>query len=302
MIETINVSKKFDKLTAVDRLSLKIDDGSIFGLTGTNGAGKSTLLRMMAGILRADEGEILVDAQSVFENKAAKEKVFFISDDVYYFPNATPADMAVFYESYYPAFDRKAFSELISGFGLEENRKLRGFSKGMKKQFAVAAGLAAGTKYLLCDETFDGLDPVMRQGVKRLFASAMADRGLSVVLASHSLRELEDICDHVGILHRGGILLSRELEDAKECLNKVQIVYREDAEAAGASLPDGLKLLKQEQKGRLHSMILRGDSSLADAYFKATEPVYYERIPLSLEEIFIAETEEAGYDIKELLA
>ncbi|MBQ8934423.1 MAG: ABC transporter ATP-binding protein [Lachnospiraceae bacterium] len=300
MIEVKNISKQFDGYPAVQQMNMTIGDSSVFGLIGTNGSGKSTFLRMAAGVLRPDEGEILIDGALVWEEPGVKQKLFFISDDAFFFQNAAPKDMEEFYCKYYPDFDRSRFEEMLRAFGLDRGRKLRAFSKGMKKQFFIAAGLAANTKYLLCDETFDGLDPVMRQAAKSLFAEAMTDRGLTVVLASHNLRELEDICDSVGLLHKGGVLLSKDLDDMKENLHKVQIVYRDESPKDADA--DGIEIVREETRGRLHTLIVRGTAQETQQYFNALEPVFFELIPLSLEEIFISETEVAGYDIKNLLA
>ena len=300
MLEIRDLTKRFDGYPAVSGLSMTVGEGSVYGLVGTNGAGKSTLLRLAAGILKPEKGEILLDGERVFENPKAGQKLFFISDDAFYLPNAAAPDMETFYERFYPAFDKNRFREMIAGFGLPADRKIRTFSKGMRKQFFVAAGLAAGTAYLLMDETFDGLDPVMRKAVKGLFAEAVADRAMTAVLASHSLRELEDICDHVGLMHRGGILLSQDLDEMKQSLSKIQIVYG-DAGAGPGTLPEGLMLLSDEQRGSLHTLIVRGDPEEAERFFFAGSPVFCERIPLSLEEIFIIETEAAGYDVRNIL-
>ena len=211
MIDIKECSKAFDDIHAVNHVSLDIGEREVFGLVGSNGAGKSTLLRMTAGIIRPDEGVITIDGTSVYENEEAKEKVFYISDDSYFPPNFTPEDMAKFYRNYYAKFDMQRFCKLMDEFHLDRKRKISTFSKGMKKQLIVILGISAGTKYLLCDETFDGLDPVMRQAVKSIFAMEVMNREFTPVIASHNLRELEDICDHVGLLHQGGILLSRDL-------------------------------------------------------------------------------------------
>ena len=197
MIELIELNKAFDDIKAVNHVSLKIADGEVFGLVGTNGAGKSTTLRIIAGVIKPDSGVVCVDNRPVYDNPDVKKDVFYISDDQYFFPNSTPDDMAGFYASVYENFDKEKFNKFLTGFGLDKDRKINTFSKGMKKQVSILLGLCAGTKYLLCDETFDGLDPVVRQGVKSLFAAEMEDRGLTPVIASHNLRELEDICDHV---------------------------------------------------------------------------------------------------------
>ena len=211
MIEAVNLTKRFDSILAVDHISATIRTGSVFGLIGTNGAGKSTFLRMAAGVLKPDEGTVTVDGMAVFENEEAKRKFFYISDEQYFFSNATPVEMMEYYRIVYPGYDESRFHSLMKNFGLDEKRKINTFSKGMKKQLSVICGICSGTEYLFCDETFDGLDPVMRQAVKSIFASDMAQRQLTPIIASHNLRELEDICDHVGLLHKGGILLSRDL-------------------------------------------------------------------------------------------
>ena len=227
MIEIQNLSKSFEDVLAVNNVSANISKGCVFGLLGTNGAGKSTLLRMMAGILKPDSGRIRLEGEEIFENAAAKSKISYIGDEQYFFPNSTPAQLEEFYAHIYSGFDRQEFRRLLELFQLNPKRKVNSFSKGMKIQLSLFLGLASGTPYLLCDETFDGLDPVARQAVKSLLASAMAERGLSSVIASHSLRELEDICDHIGLLHQGGLLLSRDLEDMKLSVHKVQAVFPE---------------------------------------------------------------------------
>ena len=298
MIEAVNLTKKFDGLTAVDHISAQIREGSVFGLIGTNGAGKSTFLRMAAGILKPDEGSITLDREDIFENPKAKQKIFYISDDQYFFSNATPGDMMTYYQKVYPQFSKERFHQLMSSFELDEKRRIHTFSKGMKKQVSVICGLCANTPYLFCDETFDGLDPVMRQAVKSLFAADMEDRGLTPMIASHNLRELEDICDHVGLLHKGGILLSRDLDDMKLNIHKIQCVL------PMGMTPDDLITLEKlhvEQRGRLLVITVRGSRQEVEEKIQAYRPVYYECIPLTLEEIFISETEVAGYDIKKLI-
>ena len=207
MLKAVNLTKKFDDLVAVDHINAEIKSGSVFGLIGTNGAGKSTFLRLAAGILKADEGHVTIDGEEVFENIKAKKKFFYIPDDAHFFSNASPLDMMEYYSVVYERFDKARFHKLMGNFGLDEKRKIHTFSKGMKKQVSVILGICSNTDYLFCDETFDGLDPVMRQAVKSIFAAEIEDRNMTPVIASHNLRELEDICDHVGLLHKGGILL-----------------------------------------------------------------------------------------------
>ena len=229
MIEVKNVHKRFEKIEALKGMSTEIREGAVFGLVGSNGAGKSTFLRILSGVLRPDEGEVLIDGIPVYERIEAKEKLFFIPDDQYFFPNSCPKDMMEYYNILYSGFDRRKFLEYMQRFGLDPGRKLSTFSKGMKRQVSVLLGICAGTKYLLCDETFDGLDPVMRQAVKSIFVSEIMGREFTPIIASHNLRELEDICDHVGLLHQGGILFSKDLEEMKHNIQKIQCVIPDTA-------------------------------------------------------------------------
>ena len=298
MIETINVSKSYENIKAIDNISIEIKEGAVFGLIGTNGAGKSTFLRMIAGILKCDEGSIKIDGMDVFENIEAKSRFFYISDEQYFMQSATPLDMMKFYESTYENYNTQRFYELLDKFSLDCNRKINTFSKGMKKQLSIVLGLCAGTKYLLCDETFDGLDPVMRQAVKSIFAAEMVDRDFTPIIASHNLRELEDICDHVGLLHKGGVILSRELADMKENIHKIQCVLKEGVES---DIFAALDVVNLEKRGSLYTLTARGDRDEILKHINESEPVFIEALPLSLEEIFISETGGVGYDIKKII-
>nr|WP_297279725.1 ABC transporter ATP-binding protein [uncultured Butyricicoccus sp.] len=298
MIRTDKATKRFGSLLAVDHVDTEIHNGSVFGLIGSNGAGKSTFLRMLAGILAPDEGSIQIDGADVFENAALKQRCFYISDEQFFFANSTPDDMKNYYKAIYPTFNEQRYRELMDGFGLDPNRKIRTFSKGMKKQVSVICGISACTDYLFCDETFDGLDPVARQTVKGLFAGDVADRGLTPVIASHNLRELEDICDHVGLLHRGGILFSRDLDDMKLGIHKIQFILRQPLEGDPFA---GIEILKQEQRGSLYTITARGSREQLENRIAVLQPAFYEMLPLTLEEIFISETEVAGYDLKKLI-
>ena len=298
MITATNATKRFEDITAVDHICAEVEDGSVYGLIGSNGAGKSTFLRMLAGILQPDEGTVQIDGKDIFENIAMKERFFFISDEQFFFPNSTPKEMKNYYKRFYSKFDEARYRKLMNGFGLDENRKLRTFSKGMKKQVSVILGICSNTDYLFCDETFDGLDPVMRQAVKSIFAAEIEDRNMTPVIASHNLRELEDICDHVGLLHKGGILLSKDLDDMKLNIHKIQCVLKEGMTADDLK---GLQILSQEGRGRLLTLTVRGTKQEAEDIMNRYEPVFFECIPLSLEEIFISETEVAGYDIRKLI-
>ncbi|MEE1378652.1 MAG: ABC transporter ATP-binding protein [Oribacterium sp.] len=298
MIKADNLTKRFQGVTAVDHIHAEIQDGTVFGLIGTNGAGKSTFLRMAAGILKPDEGTITLDGEAVFEETRVKARCFYIPDEPYFLGNGTADDMKTFYQGIYPNFDTDRFGKLLKSFELDGRRKIQTFSKGMKKQLAVLLGICAGTDYLFCDETFDGLDPVMRQTVKSLFANDIEERHLTPVIASHNLRELEDICDHVGLLHRGGMLLSKDLDDMKMNIHKIQCVL--PAGLDRTNLQD-LDIMTTEQRGSLLTLTVRGQKEEIQARMQSYHPVFFEMIPLSLEEIFISETEVAGYDIKKLI-
>ncbi len=299
MIEIANISKSFEDILAVDRVSVTMKENTVFGLIGTNGAGKSTVLRMVAGVLKADEGTVMVDGMPVYDNIQAKKRIFFIADEPYFFANANAMEMERYYASVYKDFRRDDFNGYMENFGLDKKRKIATFSKGMKKQLALLLGICSGTRYLLCDETFDGLDPVMRQGIKSIFAKEMESRGLTPIIASHNLRELEDICDHVGLLHKGGVLLSKDLEDMKCNIQKVQCVFASESEAAKCM--EGLNIIKKEERGSLHTLTVRGSREEIIGRFATVETVFFEVLPLSLEEIFISETEVVGYDVKKLI-
>ena len=299
MIEVRNINKNFDSIKAIDNISAKIEEGHVFGLIGTNGAGKSTFMRILCGVLKADSGEVLIDGEAVYDNPKVKAKIFYISDDQYFFKTGTPKDMLHFYETYYEGFDSVKFKELMQAFNLDINRKINTFSKGMKKQLSVICGVCAGTKYLLCDETFDGLDPVMRQAVKSIFVKEIEERGLTPIIASHNLRELEDICEYVGLLHRGGILLAKDMEDMKINIHKMQIVIKD--ETTLPKIKERFEVVKVESRGALYTITIRGKREDVDSFMLEINPIFYELLPLSLEEIFISETEVKGYDIKSLI-
>ena len=298
MIKAMNLTKKFDDLVAVDHINAEIKSGSVFGLIGTNGAGKSTFLRLTAGILKADGGHVTIDGEEVFENIKAKKKFFYIPDDAHFFSNASPLDMMEYYSVVYEHFDKDRFHKLMGNFGLDEKRKLHTFSKGMKKQVSVILGICSNTDYLFCDETFDGLDPVMRQAVKSIFAAEIEDRNMTPVIASHNLRELEDICDHVGLLHKGGILLSKDLDDMKLNIHKIQCVLPDQTKEE--ALLKELDVLKKEHQGSLLILTARGTREEILQKVQTQNPIFCEVIPLTLEEIFISETEVAGYEVKNI--
>lgn len=298
MIEIKNLYKDFDGFQAVKNISATIEDGHVFGLVGTNGAGKSTLLRMIAGIFRPAKGEIIIDGEPV-SNAEVKNNIFYISDEQFFFPGATPKDMMDYYAGIYEGFDKDMFQDLLNKFGLDINRKITTFSKGMKKQLSVILGVSANTKYLLCDETFDGLDPVMRQAVKKVFIAAMEDRAMTPIIASHNLRELEDICDHVGLLHQGGILFSKDLDEMKMGIHRIQCVFDTDSDK-NAFFKD-MDVMSDEVRGSLHTITVRGSREDIEDKLVNISTVFAEILPLSLEEIFISETEVVGYDVKNII-
>lgn len=298
MIEIKQVSKSYDDILAVNQISLDIKEGYVMGLLGTNGAGKSTLLRMIAGVMKPDSGSIKIDGIPVWNNPESKSLFFYISDEQYYFANSTPKDLASFYQNYYPNFDLERFFDILSKIDIPCERKIRTFSKGMKKQVSIVLGICSNTPYLICDETFDGLDPVMRQAIKSIFMQEMERRTFTPIIASHNLRELEDISDHIGLLHKGGVLLSQDLIHLKGNLTKVQCVLPEEYDSL---IEDTLIVLKKQRHGKLLTMTIRGESDKVVAWLNKWNPIYCEAVPLTLEEIFISETEVAGYDIKDLI-
>lgn len=299
MIELKHVSKSFQDTPALAQVTAQIQDGLIFGLVGSNGAGKSTLLRLVSGILKPEEGEITLDTIPVFEHSEAKRQICFLSDTVTYFPNATPESMGSFYQLAYPAFDMENYKSLLQKFNIQPEKKLQNFSKGQKKQVSLLLGFCANTRYLLCDETFDGLDPVVRQAIKSLFAAELLKREFTPVIASHSLRELEDICDTIGLLHQGSLLFAKDLDSIKCSLCKMQCVIPDHAKEE--QLLSELSVLQYEKSGSLLTVTARGSRAEVLKLAQEKEPIFAEVLPLSLEEIFISETEVAGYDIKNLI-
>ena len=250
-------------------------------------------------MLFRSSGTVAIDNMPVYDNVEAKKRLFFIADEPYFFANSNAQTMERYYNGVYEEFNSEEFYKYLENFNLDKRRKIGTFSKGMRKQLALLLGICSHTKYLLCDETFDGLDPVMRQGIKSIFAKEMEERGMTPVIASHNLRELEDICDHVGLLHKGGVLLSKDLEDMKCNIQKVQCVFATMEDEMKAL--SGMDVIKKEQRGSLRTLTVRGTREEVTARFATVDTVFYEVLPLSLEEIFISETEVVGYDIKKLI-
>ncbi len=299
MIKINSVTKNFDTVRSLDNVSLNIGNGSIFGLIGSNGSGKSTLLRILCGVYRQDSGDVLYDGVPVYEHTDVKRSIVYLSDDQYFLPNSTTADMRRLYRSIYPTFSDEKYKHYLDLFGLDERRKINTFSKGMQKQVSIILGIAAQTDYLLCDETLDGLDPVMRQTVRRIIAGEVAERGVCVIFASHNLKEIEDICDHVALLHRGELLFEAGLDDIKLGLHKIQISFERDRAEAMQTALEQLKPVSLEKRGSLYTLVARGNEAELSEILNNLKPVFVEFIPLTLEEIFIAEMEERGYEFDE---
>ena len=304
MIQVNNVVKSFDGFRALDGLTMSVEGGSIYGLVGPNGAGKSTILRHITGIYRPDSGSVRVDGQPVYENPAVKSRMAWIPDDLYYFLSASTRDMMKFYRGLYPQFDDKRYQALKDAFpAVDEKQPIRRLSKGMQKQSAFWLALCCNPDLLVLDEPVDGLDPVMRRQVWSLLMGDVAQRGTTVLVSSHNLRELEDFCDHVGLIHKGGVLFEQELDELKLGIHKVQAVYRPalDSEALD-ELRDALDIIKLEIQGSMVRFVARGSEEEIDRVMQHRNTIFYETLSLSLEEVFISEMEAAGYDLDRILS
>lgn len=297
MITVENLTKKFGKFTALDNLSLTIEDGCIYGLVGSNGAGKSTLLRLITGIYSSDGGAVMLDGENIFDNPAAKKKIVFVPDELFFLPQATMKRMADLYASSYDNFDYRRFEELYTAFGLNADAKLNTFSKGMKRQAATILALACKTDYIFLDETFDGLDPVMRNLLKKVIYTEVADRGMTAIITSHSLRELEDTCDKLALLHKGGIVFQSDIENLQTMLFKVQVAF--DGEYDRSKF-NSIDLCHFSKHGSVSNLIVRGDRQEVEYKILAMKPILYEVLPLSLEEVFIFELEARGYSFDDV--
>ena len=298
MLEVKNVVKTFDGFRALDGLTMTVPKGAVYGLVGPNGAGKSTIIRHLAGIYRQDSGEVLLDGQPVYENTEAKRRMAVIGDDWYYFPQAGIREMAKFFAGIYPDFSWERYEKLKQVFPLDEKMMLRRMSKGMQKQAAFWLTVCCMPEYLILDEPVDGLDPVMRRQVWSLLLGDVAERGTTVLVSSHNLRELEGVCDHVGILNHGKVLLERSLSDLQDNTVKLQVAYQGVTEPV---LPTELNILHRSHVGRVYTYIVRGSSQEILRRMQITEPVLLESIPLTLEEIFIYELGGVEYAAKDIL-
>lgn len=298
MIEIKNLTKKFGEITALDNLSFNVSDGTVFGLVGSNGAGKSTLLRVLSGVFQADGGEVFIDGENVFENRRIKDRCFFICDYPFFSNADTIEKTAFLYRSIYESWDEEYFNRLCKTFPLNRKQKIINMSKGMQRQSALILALSTRPKYLFLDEIFDGLDPVVRSLVKKLIITNVTDNNMTVIIASHNLRELEDICDHVGLIHRGGILLEKELDELKLGIHKVQLAFNGEIDENAFN---DLAIVNKSRNGNLFNLTIRGAEEDFMPKLKALNPVFMESLPLTLEEVFINEMEVAGYDINNIL-
>ena len=292
MLEMQNVTKTFGTFKALDDLSLSVPRGAVYGLVGPNGAGKSTAIRHLTGVYRPDSGSVTLEGVPVFENPAVKSCIGSIPDEIFFFPSATLEDMRKFYKGIYPAFDDALFDTLYDVFELPKKAQLRRFSKGMQKQAAFHLTVCCRPEVLILDEPVDGLDPVMRRQVWSLILSDVAQRETTVLISSHNLRELEDICDHVGIMDHGKMLLERSLADMQGSITKLQLA---------GEVPVGLDILHESRSGRLSTLIVRGTAGEIEARVRAVNPVYFDVLPLSLEEIFIYELGGVNHEVKNIV-
>ena len=292
MLEMRNVTKTFGGFNALEDLSLTVPRGAVYGLVGPNGAGKSTAIRHLTGVYRPDQGEILMDGQKIYENNAIKARIGHIPDDIFFYPSATLEEMRRYYQGMYPKFDAALFDRLQEVFQLPKKGQLRRFSKGMQKQAAFQLTIASRPDVMILDEPVDGLDPVMRRQVWSLMLSDVAQYETTVLVSSHNLRELEDVCDHVGIMDHGKMLLERSLADMQGATCKLQIV---------GDIPQDLNILHESSSGRLKTLVVRGSTEEIIARAQAANPIYFDVLPLSLEEIFIYELGGVNYEVKNIV-
>ena len=298
MLKANDLVKRFGDTIALDGLNTEIGRGCIYGLVGPNGSGKSTLMRLMCGVYRPDGGSITLEGEPVFENIAAKDRILYLSDDLYFPPKSTVEELAAFYRGLYSGFSTETYQKLCGCFPLEVKKSLSTFSKGQRRQAALLAALCCHADYLLLDEAFDGLDPVIRLMVKKLLAEEIAERGATVVISSHNLRELEDLCDQIGLLSAGRLLFEKDIDVLKLGFCRVQAAYDHpvDWEATG------LSILDKKERGKLVSLLVRGTAEETLAALEAQRPLFAEALPMTLEEVFIGEMEAVGYDYSNILS
>lgn len=298
MIKAENVTKKFDSFTALSKLSCTIPEGCIYGLIGANGAGKSTFLRLVTGIYKPDNGQVSIDGKQVYENPGVKKRFVFVPDELYFLPQATMLRMAKLYSRAYENFSYDRFNKLTETFGLNPKASINSFSKGMKRQAATILAISTMPDYIFFDETFDGLDPVMRNLVKQVIYSDVCERKSTAVITSHSLRELEDTCDQLALLYKGGIVFESDIENLKTSLFKVQIAFDNDYDKERFN---GIEIINYVKKGSVANLIVRGDRKKTIASLQQMNPILLDVLPLTLEEVFIYEMDALGYAFKDMI-
>lgn len=298
MIKVTNASKHFGEFTALNKMNAEIAEGSIYGLIGSNGAGKSTFLRLITGIYQAEGGTVEIDGENVWNNPKAKQKFLYVPDELFFIPGANMNRMAKMYKEYYKDFDYERYELLTKRFGLNPKANISTFSKGMKRQAATILALSCKPQYLFFDETFDGLDPVMRKLVKDEIMEDVKERKITVVITSHSLRELEDVCDQLTLLHKGGVIFESDVVNLKTSLFKIQVAFDEEYDETKF---EGIEFLNFSKKGRVSSFIVRGERDEVATQIEAMNPLLVDVLPLSLEEVFVYEMEALGYAFKDVL-
>lgn len=298
MIKVTNASKHFGKFTALNNMNAEIAEGSIYGLIGSNGAGKSTFLRLITGIYQAEGGTVEIDGENVWNNPEAKKKFLYVPDELFFLPGANMNRMAKMYKDYYPNFDEERYKLLTERFGLNPKANISTFSKGMKRQASTILALSCKPQYLFFDETFDGLDPVMRKLVKDEIVEDVKERNITVVITSHSLRELEDVCNQLTLLHKGGVIFESDVVNLKTSLFKIQVAFDEEYDE---SKFEGIELINFSKKGRVASFIVRGEKDAVVARLEEMNPLLIDVLHLSLEEVFVYEMEALGYAFKDVL-
>lgn len=300
MIQVNHLKKSFDGFVALNGVDMHVGKGEIYGLVGPNGAGKTSLIRHMTGVYRSDEGDVLIDGEPVYENRKIKEKMAYIPDDLFYFMQADTLAMKRFYKGIYPSFDEKLFYRMQEYFpGIDVKRNIRRLSKGMQKQVAFWLAICCKPEILILDEPVDGLDPVMRRQIWSMIMSEVAEHEMTVLVSSHNLRELEDVCDHVGMMHHGKILIERSLSDLQGNITKIQVA----CQSGVPKLPENFEVLHMSNTGRVYTLIVRGNPNEAQRALSmdSSHPVIVDVLPLTLEEIFIYEMGGADYEIKDIL-
>lgn len=292
MIQLKQVSKSFDNTLVLDQVDWFVKKGSVFGLVGPNGAGKSTILRLISGVITPELGAVTLDDQNVYDNPRVKQRILFLSDDPFYLHQATIEEMKEFYKIFYSSFDESMYQRLINNFPVPSKKKINDFSKGMKRQVGLILALSVNPDVLLLDESFDGLDPVMRLTLKRFIAQEMLSREMTVIISSHNLRELEDICDQIALIDNKQVVMSGQVDSIKDEFHKFQVGFKEVLDIAGLN---GLDIIHQEQVGNVFTLVIKGSLDTIKAQLESLNPALYTELPLNLEEIFVYEMEARGY-------